>query len=157
MADKSSSTDAPTTLAMGEPRRQCGAIAYRRAPKLEIMLVTSRETGRWVIPKGGLISGKTVWESAEEEAFEEAGVVGEIERTSLGAYDYVKFLKSGEGAPCRVAVFALAVTGQLSEWPEQAQRTTKWFDWFDAAEAVHESGLAAIIYRFGRDAEDTLI
>lgn len=156
MGDKPPSTDVADILALGEPRPQCGAIAYRRAPDLEVMLVTSRETGRWVIPKGGLMPGKTTWESAAVEAFEEAGVVGEIARTPLGTYDYVKFLKSGEGAPCRVTVFALDVTEELLEWPEQDQRTTRWFSWSEAADTVHETGLKVLIHAFGADAQRRL-
>ena len=153
MADKPKppSTNAPTVLALGEPRPQCGVIPYCRAPNLEVMLVTSRETGRWVIPKGGLMPGGTPWEAAAQEAFEEAGVIGDINEIPLGAYDYVKFLKSGAGAPCRVTVYAMAVTEDLLEWPEMEQRTTKWFGWSEAAAVVHETGLKALIHKFGAD------
>ena len=92
---------------------------------------------------------RTPWETALVEAHEEAGVVGDIEQTPLGAYDYIKFLKSGEGAPCRVTVFALALTQQLDDWPEYDQRETRWFKWADAVGAVHETGLREIIQEFG--------
>ncbi len=151
MSAKTPMTSAPVDLALGEPRPQAGAIAWRRTPRLEIILVTSRETGRWVIPKGGLAPGKTPWQSAAAEAYEEAGVTGDIARTPLGAYDYVKFLKSGEGAPCRVTVFEMAVTDVLAAWPEQDQRTVRWFAVADAAEAVHEAGLKALIQAFGAE------
>ncbi len=146
---KTPSTDPQKIYDAGEPRPQCGAIVYRRAPKLEVLLVTSRETGRWVIPKGGRMWDRTPWETALTEAYEEAGVVGDIDQTPLGAYDYIKFLKSGEGAPCRVTVFALALTEQLDHWPEYDQRQTRWFAWSEAIGAVHETGLRALIADFG--------
>ncbi len=79
------------------PRVQYAALPHRGGAQPEILLVTSRETGRWVIPKGWPMKGKSGSEAAAREAFEEAGVVGEIAPEPLGAYGYVKFLKSGEG------------------------------------------------------------
>ena len=136
-----------------EPRAQCGAVAYRRVPEVEILLVTSRDTGRWVIPKGGLMDGLTVWDAAAQEAYEEAGVVGVVAQTPLGTYDYLKFLKSGEGVPCRVTVYPMAVTQRLKNWPERDQRRSQWFRWKQAAEAVHEPDLSALIRAFGAQTE----
>jgi len=138
-------------LAIEEIRPQVAALPYRHAPDLEILLVTSRETGRWVIPKGKLMKGLTLWEAAAQEALEEAGVVGVIGETPLGTYDYVKFLKSGVGAACRVTVFPLAVREQLPTWLEQHQRESRWFAWAEAVEAVHETGLGAIVEAFARE------
>ncbi len=133
------------------PRAQYGALPWRPAVDgLEILLVTSRETGRWVIPKGWPIPGKTRRGSAAQEALEEAGVSGDTERRPLGAYDYFKFLKSGAGVPCRVTVFALEVRVEEATWREQAQRSVCWFSWPDAAAVVHEPGLSAIIRAFGQ-------
>lgn len=141
---------AEVEAAQGAIRPQVAALCFRRAPDLEILLVTSRETGRWVIPKGKLMKGLTLWEAAAQEALEEAGVVGKISRHALGEYDYVKFLKSGLGAPCRVTVFPLEVREQLSTWLEQHQRESRWYPWAEAAEQVHEPGLATIIAAFSR-------
>jgi len=135
-----------------KPRQQFGALPYRMADKLEILLITSRETGRWVIPKGWPMKAKTPWEAAALEAFEEAGVVGEIAQTPFGSYPYVKFLKSGLGRPCRVKVFPLRVVEQQEAWPEQHQRTAQWFGWADAAGAVQELRLGRIIKKFGKRA-----
>lgn len=133
------------------PRTQYGALPYRLAPGLEVLLVTSRDTGRWVIPKGWPVPGKSRRASAAREALEEAGVVGKAGKENLGAYDYVKYLKSGEGVACRVTVFALAVTEQRGQWREQDQRTTAWFPPATAALLVQERGLAEIIRRFGEE------
>jgi 8-oxo-dGTP pyrophosphatase MutT (NUDIX family) len=136
------------SLARSRPRAQYAALPWRAAPSLEILLVTSRETGRWVIPKGWPMRSKSARAAAALEALEEAGVEGRISRRPLGTYDYVKILRGGEGQTCHVEVFPLQVTLQRSTWREQHQRTTCWFDWESAATAVHEPGLAGLIRRF---------
>ena len=123
-----------------------------------MLLVTTRESGRWVIPKGWPMIGKTPRAAAAREALEEAGVVGKPGRRRLGAYDYVKVLKSGISVTCRVTVFPLAVAEQKARWREQDQRRTQWFSARDAAEVVQEPGLSALIRDFGagwRDADRT--
>jgi 8-oxo-dGTP pyrophosphatase MutT (NUDIX family) len=134
-----------------KPRRQFAALPYRVNGELEVLLVTTRETGRWVIPKGWPMVGKTPRAAAAREALEEAGVVGKPGRRRLGAYNYPKLLKSGATVVCRVTVFPLAVTEQKATWREQDQRTTRWFSPAEAAEAVQEPGLSAIIRDFGED------
>jgi 8-oxo-dGTP pyrophosphatase MutT (NUDIX family) len=135
-----------------KPRQQYAALPYRMGEGVEILLITSRETGRWVIPKGWPMKGRAPSEAAAREAFEEAGVVGEIAQTPFGSYPYVKFLKSGLGKPCKVKVFPLKVTQQREAWPEQHQRTARWFGWADAAGAVQELRLGRIIKKFGKRA-----
>jgi 8-oxo-dGTP pyrophosphatase MutT (NUDIX family) len=130
------------------PRPQYAALPWRRTPDLEILLVTSRETGRWVIPKGWPMKSKSPRAAAAQEALEEAGVEGEVARAPLGAYDYEKILSPGVSRPCRVTVFALAVKRQRDSWREQGQRRFQWFPWEDAAAAVREPDLAAIIRAF---------
>ncbi|MEO8115793.1 MAG: NUDIX domain-containing protein, partial [Phenylobacterium sp.] len=112
---------------------------------LKVLLITSRETGRWVIPKGWPMKGKRPHAAAAREAFEEAGVVGQIAKTALGDYGYDKRMKTGQTLPCRVEVFALKVTAQRRSWPEKDERTSQWFDWEEAAEAVEEDELASLI------------
>jgi 8-oxo-dGTP pyrophosphatase MutT (NUDIX family) len=142
------------TQSRSQPRAQYAALPYRRAPELEILLVTSRETGRWVIPKGWPMRAKSARAAAAVEALEEAGVEGTVARKALGAYDYVKILRTGQPQPCRVEVFPLEVTRQQPTWREQDQRTTQWFDWESAAAAVREPGLASLIRQFaGQDAQ----
>jgi 8-oxo-dGTP pyrophosphatase MutT (NUDIX family) len=134
-----------------KPRRQFAALPYRADGDLEVLLVTTRETGRWVIPKGWPMVGKTPRAAAAREALEEAGVVGKPGRRRLGAYNYPKLLKSGATVVCRVTVFPLEVIEQKATWREQDQRMTRWFSPTEAAEAVQEPGLSAIIRDFGED------
>ncbi|MEO8926875.1 MAG: NUDIX hydrolase [Caulobacteraceae bacterium] len=133
-------------------RPQYAALPYRLAEDVEILLITSRETGRWVIPKGWPMKGRTPAEAAAREAFEEAGVIGEIAPAPFGAYPYVKYLKSGLGRPCKVKVFPLRVVKQQTEWPEMHQRSAQWFGWAEAAAAVQELRLSRIIRKFGKRA-----
>lgn len=114
----------------------------------EVMLLTSRETRRWVIPKGWPMKGRKPFEVASQEAYEEAGLVGTIvSKRPIGQFHYAKRLPGGE-LLCQVKVFLLRVERQLDDWPEKAQRQTRWFDATEAAELVEEGGLAAIIESF---------
>jgi 8-oxo-dGTP pyrophosphatase MutT (NUDIX family) len=132
-----------------EPRVQCGALPFRGGETLEVLLVTSRGQGRWVIPKGWPMLGRSRHDAAAIEALEEAGVVGDVDATPLGEYDSVKRTRTGALTPCRVIVYPLHVAEQKSRWREQGQRVVRWFPWQDAAAAVREPGLAQIIRRFG--------
>ena len=128
---------------------QFAALPFRRGQgRLEIMLITSRETRRWVIPKGWPMADRTPAGAALQEAYEEAGLEGAIADQPFGAYRYLKQRPKAGDVTCRVEVFPLEVTGQLAEWPEQAQRETHWFAAEDAAEAVDEADLSALIRRF---------
>jgi 8-oxo-dGTP pyrophosphatase MutT (NUDIX family) len=126
---------------------QYAALPYRRRAgnTLEIMLITSRDSGRWVIPKGWPVTGETAWDSAAREAQEEAGLVGRISRRAVGRYHYEKFLEDGSSVWCMVEVFALEVEQQLASWPERGQRLTRWFALDAAAEAVDEPELGGVI------------
>ncbi len=138
------------TVARLKPRPQCAALPYRLVAGLEVLLVTSRETGRWVIPKGWTMKSKTRREVAALEALEEAGVQGKIVKKSLGAYDYRKILRSGQSQACRVTVYALQVDTQHDTWREQDQRSSQWFGWEAAVAAVNEPGLTRLIRRFAK-------
>ena len=109
------------------------------------MLITSRDTGRWVVPKGWATEREAAWDCAAREAREEAGVLGEIQRRPLGSYHYQKLLDTGLPVWCTVEVFALAVTERLPSWPEQGERADRWFTLDDAANAVDESDLGVLI------------
>ena len=130
--------------------RQYAALPYRfnGAGDVEIMLITSRETRRWVIPKGWPMKGHTPGHAAMVEAFEEAGVEGEISgKHKLGSYFYLKRQLDGASKEIKVDVFAMLVHGQLAAWPEQGERRTEWFAAADAAVLVAEPGLAKLILR----------
>lgn len=130
------------------PRLQCAALPFRMDQALEVLLVTSRGTGRWVVPKGWPKRGLSRRAAAAMEALEEAGVVGEVGKTAIGEYDYVKTVETGADFSCRVKVYPLRVTCQKPRWREQGQRECRWFAWDAAADAVNEPGLAVIIRNF---------
>jgi uncharacterized protein Yka (UPF0111/DUF47 family)/8-oxo-dGTP pyrophosphatase MutT (NUDIX family) len=115
---------------------------------MRILLITSRETRRWVIPKGNPIKGLAAHRAAEHEAFEEAGIAGVACPASLGRYQYRKQRRDGTSRLATVDVFPLAVTDQTSEFPEQDQRETRWFSVPEAAAAVDEPDLKSIIAAF---------
>jgi 8-oxo-dGTP pyrophosphatase MutT (NUDIX family) len=128
--------------------RQYAALPFRYRSGLEILLISSRETRRWVIPKGWPMKGRKPHATAAREALEEAGVVGRIGKRSIGTYRYVKTLEDGAPVPCSVEVFPMMVEGQRARWREQGQRTAQWFSAEDAAAAVQEPELKALISDF---------
>jgi predicted NUDIX family NTP pyrophosphohydrolase len=128
------------------PSPQYAALPYRRRADggIEVMLITSRETKRWIIPKGWPAPGLAPHDSAKNEAMEESGIVGRIGERSIGFYHYTK-LVAGAAVPCEVEVFLLEVETQLVSWPEEGQRHIRWFELQEASEAVQEPELSAII------------
>src|SRR4051794_3326365 len=84
-----------------------------------VMLVTSRETGRWVLPKGWAEKNLTGPELAAKEAFEEAGVIGEVGTKPAGSYEYEKRLPKSRTVECKVDVFPMQVDRLLDDWPER--------------------------------------
>jgi 8-oxo-dGTP pyrophosphatase MutT (NUDIX family) len=130
-----------------EVRTQIAALPWRRDAEagVEIMLVSSRETKRWIIPKGWPIKGMKPHQAAAIEALEEAGLEGKIEKEPVGVYHYGKRLDNGAVLTCKVDVYPLKVSRQRKSWPEKGQRVTRWFPAEDAAENVFEDELAALI------------
>ncbi len=129
---------------------QYGALPWRqRGNEVQILLVTSRRTRRWIIPKGWPMDGIKPTVAAAREAKEEAGVQGEIAETPAGVYRYMKALRNGVEMPCRVEVFALKVTKESHDWDEMDARERRWCSVNDAAAAVIEPQLKVIIRRFG--------
>jgi 8-oxo-dGTP pyrophosphatase MutT (NUDIX family) len=113
-----------------------------------VMLLTSRETRRWVIPKGWPMRGHKPTEVAAREAFEEAGLLGTIVgKRPVGRYHYEKQLSSHHSILCEVRVYMFLVKRQLDDWPEKTERETQWFEPSVACELVHEGGLAEILRR----------
>jgi uncharacterized protein len=117
--------------------------------EVQILLVTSRQTRRWIIPKGHVDFHMSPHQAAAQEAFEEAGVVGEIGHKPLGVFRYEKLLARGATVNAKVAVFPLAVSQELEDWQEKNLRERRWFPQSEASEAVQEPELAEIIRRFG--------
>ena len=135
--------------------RQVAALPWRLgANGREVLMITSRETRRWVIPKGGRMVGKTDPQAAAVEAMEEAGVQGQIDQTALGAFRYVKRLRGGDSKTCVVAVYPMKVLIQLGAWPEAAERERRWMSLDEAAGSVMEPDLAELIRDFATVALD---
>jgi len=133
---------------MNDVLRQAGAIPFRVGGRgLRILLITSRDTGRWVIPKGGVDQGHTPAQAAKIEAFEEAGIKGKLHQTPLGFYTYGKRLRTGIVQPTSVEVYALEFVKQLKKWPERSERRFEWMDVSAAVAAVEEQGLALLMLR----------
>jgi 8-oxo-dGTP pyrophosphatase MutT (NUDIX family) len=128
-------------------KTQYAALPYRLgdAGELEILLVTTRESRRWVIPKGWPMKKRAPWRAAEREALEEAGVEGVIAKTHLGGYHYVKRGPNGEAWPCEVIVFPLEVRHERASWREEDQRARGWFTVAHAMELVEEPDLKLLI------------
>ena len=141
-----------TSKSANARRLQYGALPYRRANghRAEFMLVTSRETRRWIIPKGWPKKGKSPRRSAAREAFEEAGVLGTVGRRPVGSFSYEKRLKNGGSVECKVRVFPLEVKRQRKEWPEKQERRVKWLSASKAAARVKDPVLSKIIGRVAR-------
>ena len=116
---------------------------------IQVLLVTSRESGRWVIPKGNPESGLTAHAAAAQEADEEAGVQGLVCPTPLGSYRYRKRQKNGASLMIDVDVFPLAVNRELTAWKEQRQRERRWVSLGEAAAMVEEPDLSDLIRSFG--------
>ena len=128
--------------------RQSGIIPYRlEHDDLQVLLITTRGTGRWVIPKGNIGKGHSARQAAELEAFEEAGIRGDVQKEPLGSYTYGKALKDGTSRPTVVKVFAMHVRKEAKVWPEMAERRSEWMAPNEAARRVHEAGLATLLLR----------
>jgi 8-oxo-dGTP pyrophosphatase MutT (NUDIX family) len=135
-------------------RRQFAAICFRLRKKngdLEVLLMTSRDTGRWVIPKGWPMEGKKAHAVAEREAYEEAGVKGKACKEPLGYYTYNKRMDGGLKILCRVQVHALEVKDMLDEFPEKGARRIEWVNCQEASARVQEPELKVLFHAFEQD------
>lgn len=129
-----------------KPAKQIAALPFRkRRGRVEILLITSRETRRWIIPKGWPIDGLKDYNAARLEALEEAGVKGRMKKNPIGHFEYLKRLKNGEVKLCRIQVYSLHVNAVLRNWMEKGQRQRTWFSVEKAVSQVQEVGLRRII------------
>jgi 8-oxo-dGTP pyrophosphatase MutT (NUDIX family) len=136
------------------PSLQVAALCWRPSGKgLRVLLITSRDTGRWVIPKGWPMRNRSEAEAAAREAYEEAGVSGEAATRSIGFYTYRKVIAPGRAIPCVVRVYPLRVREMLTKYPETGQRRVKWFVPDKAARKVDEPELAELIRGFAPSAD----
>ncbi|MGU3495784.1 NUDIX hydrolase [Xanthobacteraceae bacterium A53D] len=132
-------------------RMQYAALPYRQRQdgEIQIRLITSRETRRWVIPKGWPMKGLSPAKAAAREAYEEAGLLGSVSSEPIGMYSYDKRLTL-QSVPCDVMVFPLKVKRYLKKWPERSERFGFWFSVESAAAAVQEPELSQLILDFGQ-------
>jgi 8-oxo-dGTP pyrophosphatase MutT (NUDIX family) len=146
----------------GKPRKrkpavrvQYGVLPYRfsQDAALEILLVTTRGTRRWIVPKGWPIKGLRPAKSAAREAFEEAGITGRIGAKPIGVFAYDKLREeSGDVTTCEVKVYPLLVKRESRMWPESHQRTTQWVPPSRAIAMIRESDLKKIVATFAKRA-----
>ncbi len=117
---------------------------------LRVLMVTSRGTGRWVMPKGWEMNDKKPWAAAEIEALEEAGARGSISRRKIGTYTYRKILDDGREMDCQVRVYPMMVERLARDWKERKERRRRWFSLKAAARRVSEPELAALLMALHR-------
>ena len=131
---------------------QFAALPYRiKDGALQVMLITSRRTGRWVLPKGWPEKHLLAYQVAGHEAYEEAGLEGSVRPIPLARFDYAKYFSETHFRMCTIVVFPMRVSNELEDWPEKAERTRFWMSAEEAAEKVSEGGLKAILLRAGAE------
>ena len=132
---------------------QFAALAYKVIDgALSVMLITSRETGRWVIPKGWPEKDMLPHEVAAHEAYEDAGLTGVVSDIPFATFEYLKRLENKKRKRCTVLVFPMAVHEELDNWPEMHQRKRQWMSPAEAATHVAESGLIEMLQKLAGDA-----
>lgn len=128
---------------------QSAALCYRiEHGRPVVLLITTRRSRRWIIPKGWLIAGLTSAETATQEAWEEAGVIGHCGAQSLGSFTYLKNRRNKGAALCLVDVFPLRVHSVSSDFPEKGERKRKWCSPKSAASKVVSPELASLLRNF---------
>jgi len=133
----------------GDVRTQFAALCYRiRKGKVQILLVTSRRSKRWIVPKGWPMDGKTPGACAAREAWEEAGVKGKVSESCLGAYAYAKMHPGKDALPCLAMLYPLKVKTIEKKYPERKERRRKWVSRKKAARLVNAEDLARLILMF---------
>lgn len=131
--------------------QQYGALCFRYkegGSEIELLVITSRESRRWIIPKGWPMKGKKPYEAAVIEAWEEAGVRGWAKKKPVGQYTYLKELDDGNVAPCIVELFQIEVTEIRTDFKEQGQRVFDWVSPSEAARRVREIELKSLLVNF---------
>jgi 8-oxo-dGTP pyrophosphatase MutT (NUDIX family) len=130
----------------GKPIRQVAAIPFRLNDdgNIEVLLITSNTTKRFIVPKGWPMKGKGGKRTARIEAEEEAGVTGKMLKTPLGTYEYWKRLTT-RFVNIKVTVYLLAVADTLPSWKESARRHRAWLSPANAATLIDEPELASLM------------
>ena len=130
-----------------KPKRQAAAAVFRGSGnQRELLLITSRDTGRWIVPKGWIEDGEDGAEAAIRETWEEAGLIGEVLPDGpVGHYRYIKQRPRRGDAVCDVDVYLLRLLDEKEQWPEKDQRQRKWFPIATAIGLIGEDGLKDVI------------
>lgn len=139
-------------LFSSERRQQYAAICYRQskaADGYEMLVVTGRTSGRWVLPRGWPMEGKAPHQVAEREAFEEAGIKGKADKQPIGHYTYAKQIGDGRVVPCLVEIYAVKVEKIVKNYKEHGQRQRRWVSFTEAQNLVEEPELRGLIMQFG--------
>ncbi|SIS58813.1 NUDIX hydrolase [Phaeovulum vinaykumarii] len=136
-----------TLLGRRPPYLQVGALCLRRnrAQDLEVLMISSLRRGRWIIPKGWPMKGRSLAGAALREAWEEAGVHGKVSSRPIGRYHYDKERAGGLPLRCEVRVFRVDVDHLDDDHPEAGRRKRHWMHPREAAGLVDEPGLAALL------------
>ena len=130
-------------------RHQYAALPYRWDQQgARVLLVTSLQTRRWIIPKGWPEKDALPHELAAREAYEEAGIRGSIDQEPFGVYHYEKTIRPKKVQRCRVDVFLMRVERELDAWPERGRRDRSWVRPAEAALMVSDGGLVDLLLRF---------
>ena len=130
---------------------QYAALPWRQTNgALEVLLITTLRTGRWIVPKGWPLADVAPCDCAAREALEEAGLTGEIASEPFGAFRYAKQKKSGDSVTCRVEVFTMEVAHQRRSWAEKDRRHLAWCPVSEAMKRVGDPGLRRLIAKFAR-------
>ncbi len=136
-------------IASRVPKLQYAALPWRKSKRgLEILLVTTLTTQRWIVPKGWPLKNLTPGECAAYEALEEAGVIGTVARKALGSFTYEKRKKSGKFVPCRIDVYPMEVVKRRRKWVERDMRKSRWCSCAKAIALVSDAGLQELIAKF---------
>ncbi len=143
---------------MNKQGEQIAALPIRKdsSGKLRVLMITSRDTGRWVMPKGWTMSGVKPWKAAAIEALDEAGAVGAMSPVMLGVYRYDKIIDDGASIPCKVQVYPMFVEKLKSNWKERDERTRRWFSLKAAAKRVDEPDLSELLMSLAKNPDKLL-
>ncbi|TCR79550.1 NUDIX hydrolase [Rhizobium sp. BK376] len=153
------STGVVANASSGEFGRQYAALCYRinrHENVVEYLLITTRETGRWAIPKGWPMEDKPPHRVAEVEALQEAGVKGKVCKRPLGEFTYTKLMADGERRPCVVQTHALKVHHIVKDFKERGQRRYAWVSCEEATARVAEPDLQKLFLLIEEKAKSKL-
>ena len=130
-----------------EARQQYGVLPWRCRGKggIKVLLITSRERGRWIVPRGWPMKGRAPFMTAALEAFEEAGIIGDIDPQPLTDFHYLKGHDDGSREMVKVTLFGMNVQGTLTHWREREQRKRQWFGLDEAAARLDDAELARFV------------